>query len=159
MIEKLPLRALDHARVIDSSLHAHKMTCEDDEVVYIKREKGIERQYRKKCVKCGLHLYYQHEEPIKLTGKQQLQLHQQQQPQVQQHVNKFLIAGALTKESFSSNVYDHITLEPKKITKNIMRVDRGKNTSVTVSTIDEEEEELEAVRTFSSYCYMYLFLH
>ena len=36
-IEKLPLRKRDGARVIDAQKHAHKMTCDPDEIVYIKR--------------------------------------------------------------------------------------------------------------------------
>lgn len=50
-IEKLPLRRRDGARVIDGSKHAHKMTCDQDETVYLKRLEGIERQYRMKCKK------------------------------------------------------------------------------------------------------------
>ena len=36
-IEKLPIRRRDKARVIDSNKHAHKLTCEPDETVYLKR--------------------------------------------------------------------------------------------------------------------------
>jgi len=36
-LEKLPLRKTDNARVIDSNKHAHKLTCEPDETVYLKR--------------------------------------------------------------------------------------------------------------------------
>lgn len=45
-IEKLPLRKRDGARVIDSSQHAHKITCESDETIYVRRDVGIEKQYR-----------------------------------------------------------------------------------------------------------------
>jgi predicted nucleic acid-binding Zn-ribbon protein len=118
--------------VIDGSKHANKMTCTNGETVFIKREKGIEKQFRKKCMKCGLCLYYQHEEKPKAN------------PII------FTIKGALTKDATNANVYQQITNEPKKVIKNIKREDRGKNSSVTVSTIDEEEEELEAV------CLIYL---
>ena len=108
------------------SKHAHKITSQEDETVYIKREKGIERQHRKKCVKCSLPLFYQFE------------LSDANSP-------KFLLARALTKESTSSNIYDHLILESKRVVRNIKREDKGKSGCVTISTIDEEEEELEAV--------------
>lgn len=131
-LEKLPFRPIDGARVIDNTKHVNKITSEDEETIYIKREKGIERQYRKKCIKCGLSLYYQFEQNMPNSPK-------------------FLISNSLSKESSSSNIYDQITLEPKRIIKNIKREDRGKSGSVTVSTIDEEEEELEAREIANSY--------
>ena len=38
-LEKLPLRRTDHARVIDGSKHAHKLTCVDGDTVFLKRYK------------------------------------------------------------------------------------------------------------------------
>jgi hypothetical protein len=141
-LDRLPLRSSDNSRVIDPSKHAYKITCSDEpEIVYIKRERGIEKQLRKKCAKCGLSIYYEHGES---SGEHE-------SAKVVQHSPKFLIANSLTKESKSSNVYDHITLEPKKIIKNIRREDHGKSGSVTISTIDEEEEELEAREIANSY--------
>ena len=62
-IDKLPMRRRDNARVIDSKKHAHKLTCDKElDPVYIKREDGVEKQYRKKCRKCGLSLFYHHKE-------------------------------------------------------------------------------------------------
>ena len=45
-VEKLPLRKRDGARVIDGAKHAHKEKLEYDEVVYIKRAEGVEKQHR-----------------------------------------------------------------------------------------------------------------
>ena len=129
-IEKLPLRPLDNARIIDSSKNSLKLTCVNDEIVYLRRENGIEKQYRKKCIKCGLSLYYKHTDgdTSKIT---------------------FIINGSLTKESTKSSVYQQqIQVEPKRVVRNIKREDKGKTSSVTVSTIDEEEDELEAVCVF-----------
>jgi len=50
-LEKLPLRKRDGARVIDGSKHANKMTYDQDEIVYLKRPDGIEKQHRLKCKK------------------------------------------------------------------------------------------------------------
>lgn len=135
-VEKLPLRPVDNARVIDPTKNAFKISTsdEDDEIVYIKREKGIEKQYRKKCAKCSLSLYYQH-------ATQDSQSHQP----------KFIILNSLTKESKSANIYDHITMEPKRIIKNIHREDHGKNASVTVSTIEENDDDIEAREMANSY--------
>jgi hypothetical protein len=119
------LRPIDNSRVIDTSKHAHKITSQDDETIYIRREKGIEKQHRKICIKCSLPLYYQFNQ--------------------NSNSPKFILAKALTKESSSSNIYDQIIIESKKIVKNIKREDKGKSGCVTISTIDEEEEELEAV--------------
>ena len=127
-VEMLPLRPVDKARVIDNTRHAHKITAQDDETVYIRREKGIERQYRKKCIKCSLPIYYQFENI--------------------NNVPKFIIANSLTKESTSSNIYDQITFEPSKVIKNIRREDIGKATNVIVSTVEEDDEDIEAVSFF-----------
>jgi hypothetical protein len=125
--------------VIDPTKNVFKISTsdEDDEIVYIKRDNGgIEKQYRKKCAKCTLSLYYQH-------------THDSQQDS--SHRPKFLLSNSLTKESKSSNIYDHITMEPKKIIKNIHREDHGKNASVTVSTIEENDDDIEAREMANSY--------
>eukprot|EP00118_Oscarella_pearsei_P003002 m.12576 g.12576 ORF g.12576 m.12576 type:complete len:166 (+) comp24136_c0_seq4:121-618(+) len=58
-LQKLPLRKLDKARVIDKSKRSCKITAEHDTTVYLKREQGVERQVRRKCESCGLRLFYQ----------------------------------------------------------------------------------------------------
>jgi hypothetical protein len=75
--------------------------------------------------RCGLSLYYQHTQSSPIT---------------------FIFDGALSTEANdASNIYSQVLgSEPKKVIKNIKREDRGKTSSVTVSTLDEEEEELEA---------------
>lgn len=45
-MDKLPLRKTDGARVIDGGVHAHKITCDPAETVHIRREAGIEKQFR-----------------------------------------------------------------------------------------------------------------
>lgn len=65
----------------------------------------------------------------------------------------FIFDGALSIEANdASNIYNQVLgAESKKVIKNIKREDRGKTSSVTVSTLDEEEEELEAREIANSY--------
>ncbi|XP_037084629.1 UPF0428 protein CXorf56 homolog [Pollicipes pollicipes] len=129
-LEKLPLRARDGARVIDGSKHAHKLTCVDDEVVHLRREGGIEKQHRKKCSKCGLWLYYRHGASSNVT---------------------FIVQSALV-QSVQNNIYNQVTSAAKEkimITKHTKTM--GKFSSVTVSTMDEEEDEIEEREVADSY--------
>ncbi|CAH1957004.1 unnamed protein product [Acanthoscelides obtectus] len=133
-IEKLPLRKRDGARVLDGANHAHKITCDLDETVHIKRADGIERQHRLKCKKCGLLLYYKHDPSSSVS---------------------FIVNGSLIKSSREgpiSNIYNQVAVEkPKKIMVTKHTKNMGKFSSVTVSTIDEEEDEIEAREVADSY--------
>lgn len=160
-IEALPLRQRDGARVIDAAQHGHKLTCESDETIYVRRDKGIEKQFRFKvfiyemewmnifdgvfflwigvfrfsdlqCKTCHLPLFYRHTPDAKVT---------------------FIIKRSVIEtknekpfkaiSDFTNNCIDLASTQGrvKKHTKN-----RGKFSSVTVSTIDSEEDEIEEVR-------------
>eukprot|EP00731_Ephydatia_muelleri_P037488 Em0484g6a len=129
-LEKLPLRKRDGARVIDVARNSHKVYCEPAGPTFLKRPQGIEQQFRFKCKKCGLPLYYRHSNTdVKVT---------------------FVFPGSLVK----SGDKPVTTAKPKVLrddqqppSRKVMMTkhtrDLGKYSTVTVSTIDEEEEELE----------------
>ncbi|XP_046371410.1 STING ER exit protein-like [Haliotis cracherodii] len=130
-MDKLPLRKRDNSRVIDGQKHAHKLTCDPDDIIYLRRPEGIEKQYRQKCKRCGLWLYYHHQ------GNSNVM---------------FVVDGALKRETdgFKTDVYSQLAA-PKKVTLTKHTKNMGKFSSVTVSTVDEEEEEIEAKEIADSY--------
>ncbi|XP_006817342.1 STING ER exit protein-like [Saccoglossus kowalevskii] len=121
-IDKLPMRKRDGARVIDGGKHAHKLTCETDEIVHLKR--------------CSLFLFYQHQEknsPI-----------------------TFIVEGGVFKAGdgpVKTNILAQAQTEAprKKVIISKRTKEMGKFSSVTVSTVDEEEEEIEAREVADSY--------
>jgi hypothetical protein len=125
-LEALPLRPGDGARVVDGKKHAHKIKLEFDETVYIKKAKGIEKQHRYKCQGCGLQIFYRHQPDKDVT---------------------FIFKGAVRESTAGisqKDIYSQVAQEaPKKrmVTKNFRTM--GKYSSVTVSTVSDDEDELE----------------
>ncbi|CAG0888108.1 unnamed protein product [Darwinula stevensoni] len=132
VLEKLPLRKRDGSRVIDSSKHPCKLTCEPDEPVFVRRvNEGIEKQLRRKCRNCGLWLFYQHEGVRNVT---------------------YVVKGAVTQTHGGKILGLRKDEEKQKkvlVTRHTKHM--GKFSSVTVSTIDEEEDEIEAREVADSY--------
>jgi len=125
-VEALPLRTKDGARVIDGSKHAHKLKLLFDEIVYIKRPEGVEKQHRYKCNGCNLQIFYRHDPDKDIT---------------------FIFKGAIKSSAggiSQKDIYSQVAQEaPKKrmVTKNFRTM--GKYSSVTVSTVSDDEDELE----------------
>ncbi|XP_039266764.2 STING ER exit protein-like [Styela clava] len=134
-IEKLPLRRRDKARVIDKKKHAYRLNnVEEDETIFLKWADGIEKQFRQKCKRCSLPLLYRHTEETKDAI--------------------FIFYGGLVTEGdsvFKMNINSKPKSAPKKVTLIKRTKDMGKFSSVTVSTIDDEEDALEAREIADSY--------
>ncbi|XP_055377255.1 STING ER exit protein [Condylostylus longicornis] len=144
-IEKLPLRKRDGARVIDGNLRAHKLTFNVGETVHIERDCGIERQYRLNCKECGLPVYYRHTPESNVTFIINKAL-------VRRKNEKKITLGAglnNLKEDFVGQVL--AANQPQKVMVTRHTKNMGKFSSVTVSTIDEEEDEIEAREIADSY--------
>ncbi|XP_037049410.1 UPF0428 protein CG16865 [Bradysia coprophila] len=137
-IDKLPLRKTDGARVLDSAHHAYKLTCDVGETVHIRREAGIEKQFRLKCKICSLPLYYRHDRDSKVT-----------------FIIKRAIVQSKNENQLSSvDILKQMTAssqQPRKVMVTKHTKNMGKFSSVTVSTIDEEEDEIEAREIADSY--------
>jgi hypothetical protein len=121
LIEKLPYRKADGARVLDSTKTAYKITTDPNpQKVFIKRDKGIEIQKRFNCKKCKLPVFYRHENPG-VT---------------------FIISKSLKLKS-DIDSSKNLTSEQNKVVfvkKQVKNL--GKFSSVTVSTIEEEDDEI-----------------
>jgi len=133
-LEKLPLRSRDGSRVIDGTRHANKTKLVFDEIVHIKRPEGIEKQHRYKCQGCGIALFYKHDpkSPVIFVFKGAI---------------RTTAAGISQKDIYSQVAQE----QPKKrmVTKNFRTM--GKNSSVTVSTVSDDEDELEDKEIAESY--------
>ena len=133
-LEKLPLRSRDGSRVIDGTKHANKTKLEFDEIVHIKRPEGVEKQWRYKCQGCGVQLFYKHDPKSPVT---------------------FIFKGAIRTAAAGisqKDIYSQVAQEqPKKrmVTKNFRTM--GKNSCVTVSTVSDDEDELEDKEIAESY--------
>lgn len=145
-IEKLPLRKTDGARVIDGSQRAHKITYDIGETVYIKRDAGIERQFRLNCKDCRLPIFYRHllDSNVTFILKKSL-IKRKNESQ------KILNITTQSNDDITTEQNLNINNPTKKVMVTRHTKNMGKFSSVTVSTIDEEEDEIEAKEIADSY--------
>ncbi|KAH8409955.1 hypothetical protein KR009_002198 [Drosophila setifemur] len=159
-LDQLPLREVDNARVINSNEHANKLTHNPTpKMLYIKRKSrgnGIEKQYRYKCRSCHLPLYYRHSPDSHVTFVMfnALIRNKGDQPLAQLLSSSTEAkGGAKTSAAAPAAAEDAGVVDPngKKVMVTRHTKNMGKFSSVTVSTIDEEEDEIEAREIADSY--------
>ncbi|KAL5259946.1 hypothetical protein ACHWQZ_G010160 [Mnemiopsis leidyi] len=126
VVDQLPLRKLDGARVIDTSKKTAKFHTEEDKTIYIRRPDGYEMRVLQKCKHCTLPIFYR--------------------PSPNSHLY-FLIKDSLVVDSSMSVAGK----EKKNVKLTKLTREAGKFGSVTVSTIDEEENEIEKHEAEASY--------
>ncbi|CAL8079187.1 unnamed protein product [Calicophoron daubneyi] len=168
LIEKLPRRPRDDARVIDGSKRAHKITATPPNSlspVHIRWPNGIERQFRRYCKSCGLPLFYRHdiENPAAefvIKGALKLQDDQTAPPSSMLQAKRPVrnadesSANARLLEALAAEaaaVQSDTNSAPLRRSVQQQETTQGIDTAVTVSTIEDEEEEAEAKEIADSY--------
>ncbi|KAH8400545.1 hypothetical protein KR222_006183 [Zaprionus bogoriensis] len=172
-LDQLPLREADNARVIDANDHANKLTFNPaPKMIYIRRKgKGIEKQYRYTCRNCSLPLFYRHNSDSHVTfimnnalvrNKGEQPLAQLLAPEKKSSASLPVAAigtsapstaGAAAGAIVAAGAEDSgiVDASGKKVMVTRHTKNMGKFSSVTVSTIDEEEDEIEAREIADSY--------
>lgn len=136
----MPLRSRDKSRVLDQAKFTFKLyylpeTGPNDVIYrsYDNDERLVELQHIRRCARCKLPIAYQH------------------QPLTNTTCPMFIIKGSLVERKIDGpkSHRNHQQEVQKKIF--ITKKEMGKFSSVTVSTVDEEEEEIEALEVADSY--------
>lgn len=160
-LNMMPLRSRDGARVLDRNrttfkfYHHQESTSRPEDIVhrsYKRNDQIVECQYLRRCARCRLPLAYQH--------------HPQQDPKVGKDTNEiyFLLPDAFAERRTSNKerrARDYAASaaaaaaaatplpDSKKVLTTVKNM--GKSSLVTASTIDEEEDEIEAREVADSY--------
>lgn len=162
-VKRLPLRLKDGARVLDAARTTFKLylaPAKAEDVVYLSAsgegpskkagssDQFVERQYVQKCARCALPVVYRCT-PLPKPG------------QTEENPVLFIIDGALVarkvvdpskagnRGNYQRKTSD-LTAAPKARV-NITKKDMGKFSSVTISTVEEEEDEIEDREVADSY--------
>lgn len=149
-LHRLPLRKRDGARVIDSGEHDFKLSCVDskkplreEDIVHVKwDDDNIEKQYRLRCKKCNLWVFYKHKlesNVIFIVNKA-----------MNVRPRNPMLAAKIAPTSYSRTSQPGTSGSSSTYRKT--EIDSGgRFASVTTSTMEEEEAEAEAKEVANSY--------
>ncbi|VDD82846.1 unnamed protein product [Mesocestoides corti] len=180
-IEKLPERPRDKSKVVDVKKRAHKVIATEasaSSCVYIRWPDGIEKQYRRYCKSCGLLLLYRHsvkghvaefivqgalslqEGNVGLSASALATRTAKLDGTDAGEANVKLLT-ALASQAEAMAQQSGSTMAPPvnplstsaKLRRSVQQQEtsQGVDTAVTVSTIEDEEEEAEAKEVADSY--------
>lgn len=127
-LESLPLREFDAARVLDPTQLSYRLKVDEEqpETIHLRRQGGIEKQFRFKCKDCKLPVLYRHKKDGDVS---------------------FIIRGALTGQTDPSS-YRRDKYNREQVRRT---AEYGKTSSTTVSTVEAELDEVEAKEVADSY--------
>ncbi|KAL1228436.1 UPF0428 protein CXorf56 -like protein [Trichinella pseudospiralis] len=149
-LDRLPLRPRDRARVLDNEKGTYKTFSKPNETVYLLRSEGVEVQCRLECKQCSaIMFYYSPDRPDILFLVDRAVVSSDQLNTAKAAAATVSGSGVGSCEDDGDGSDAGSTTKKVMITK--MVKSGGKFGSVTVSTIDEEEEELEAKEIAASY--------
>lgn len=149
-IHNLPLRERDNSRIIDKKKHLaisfpcldQKKAIKDDDITYVKWKDGVEKQYRLRCKRCNLFTFYKHSRDSEIIFV----------------VNKAMnikpansIFGGGRAPSSNHDPYKNSGPSTSSVMKKFEKNPQGRHSNVTISTLDEDEAELEAKVIEQSY--------
>ncbi|KRX45824.1 putative U3 small nucleolar RNA-associated protein 7, partial [Trichinella murrelli] len=149
-LDRLPLRPRDRARVLDNEKGTYKTFSKPNETVYLSRSEGVEVQCRLECKQCSaIMFYYSPDRPDILFLVDKAVVSSDQLSTAKASGPDVVGRSAVGYDGDVDGSGPSSTTKKVMITK--MVKSGGKFGSVTVSTIDEEEEELEAKEIAASY--------
>ncbi|PAA70895.1 hypothetical protein BOX15_Mlig015841g3 [Macrostomum lignano] len=150
-IERLPQRPRDSSRVLDRRRRVFKAHFDpvhrEEALIRWPDDAAVERQIRRRCKRCALPLFYQHPDELgRLDPAKPAFLLPDAVRETAGNSGQEGAAAAASAEAIVGRLN-----QDKKVMLTRRRRDMGKFSSVTVSTIEADQEEVEAREIADSY--------